>query len=345
MYPTVAGHMKEGLAQDIFSLSHRDAFIPVFQETVATIRALLSVPEAYHIVFVSSGTEAMERIIENCVEQESLHLVNGAFSERFFCIAQELKKSPRRYAVPWGQGFDFSQIDIPRATELLCVTQNETSTGVALDMEPVYMLKKQYPDLFIALDIVSSAPYVAIDYHSIDCAFFSVHKGFGLPAGLGVIILSPRALEKAIYLQRKNTTIGSYHTFPALASFAEKNQTPETPNTLAIYLLGKVIADMQQAGITKLREEQEAKAQLLYEFFDMHPVLHPFVNKGDRSQTVIVVDTQGKTKEILQRLQQQGFIVGSGYGKYKDNQIRIAQFPAHSMEDVEKLLEAFAYGK
>ncbi|MDZ7645884.1 MAG: hypothetical protein U5K54_01185 [Cytophagales bacterium] len=42
-----------------------------------------------------------------------------------------------------------------------------------------------------------------------------------------------------------------------------KNQTPETPNALAIYLLGKVVQDLLRRGIQTIRKETEYKAAIL----------------------------------------------------------------------------------
>jgi phosphoserine aminotransferase len=42
--------------------------------------------------------------------------------------------------------------------------------------------------------------------------------------------------------------------------------------------------------------------------------------------------------DIIKHIKAKGMVVGSGYGKYKATQLRIANFPATSVEDVEKLI-------
>jgi phosphoserine aminotransferase len=44
-------------------------------------------------------------------------------------------------------------------------------------------------------------------------------------------------------------------------------------------------------------------------------------------------------KELLENLKEKGLIVGSGYGENKDNHIRIANFPSHTKENVERLIK------
>src|SRR5260221_8924697 len=198
---------------------------------------------------------------------------------------------------------------------------------------------KKYSDKLIAVDIVSSSPYVDLDYQVIDVAFFSVQKLFGLPAGMGVMVVSPRALEKSEKLLTKGMSIGSYHSFPTLARFELKQQTPETPPVLEMYVLGKVIEDMLATGIKKIRKETEQKAKMFYDFLDARETLSAFVKeKRFRSQTTIVVDIQKVKKDVKQFLAEKGFVVLSGYGQNKETQIRIANYPAHSVQDVQRLI-------
>jgi len=194
LYPTVKKHLLYALRENIPSISHRgQRFQEIYEGTVSGLRQLLNIPDSHRVYFLTSGTEAMERCVENCVEKESFHLVNGSFSKRFYNTALELRKKSQIHEVAPGAGFALSDITISKHTELICVTQNETSTGVQVPMSDVYRLKKQYPDKLIALDIVSSAPYVNVDFKKVDLVFFSVQKGFGF----GSYYCEPRCIRKS----------------------------------------------------------------------------------------------------------------------------------------------------
>ena len=340
-YKTLKKHVMNALNENVASISHRGKkFQDIFLETTNQLRELLDIPKEYHIFFLSSATEAMEKIIENCVEKHSYHFINGAFAKKFFDIAVELKKEPHKYEVDLGTSFYFNNIKIPKNVELICFTQNETSTGTMIEMKNIYQIKKQYPEKLIALDIVSSAPHVDVNYKKIDCTFFSVQKCFGLPAGLGVLIVSPRAIKKSDYLQKNGINIGSYHNFNNLLKYANKNQTVETPNVLLIYLLGKITADIKKIGIKKIREQTEEKAELLYSFFEQNSAFELFVkNKKDRSKTIIVVKTKTNSKSVIKKMEKQNLLIGKGYGQLENKYIRIANFPTHSLNDVKKLLK------
>ena len=341
LYPTVKQHIRQALDEDIPSLSHRsEKFHTIVKSVYDRLRDLLHIPADYQIFFVASGTEAMERILQNCVNESSFHFVNGSFSKRFYQTALELKKQAVAHTVAVGEAFDFAKVTIPN-TELIAFTHNETSAGTAIPLDDIYRIAKSHPDSLTVVDIVSSVPYVNLDYSKLDCVFFSVQKGFGLPAGLGVLIISPRALQKGMQRAKNGGDVGSYHRFETMYVQAQKYQTIETPNVLDIYLLSNVISDMLQKGITVIRKETDKKAALLYTFFDSHNSLRPLVKeKAFRSNTVIVVETPKGSKPILDTLKQQGFIVGAGYRELKEKQIRIANFPATSQSEVQKLITA-----
>ncbi|MDQ3021142.1 MAG: aminotransferase class V-fold PLP-dependent enzyme [Bacteroidota bacterium] len=340
IYPEVNDYIEQALNKNLCSINHRSKeFMDIYKSTVDSLKKLLKIPDNYHIFFLSSATECMDRIIQNTVETRSFHFVNGAFAERFYKTAVELNKNAVKIEVLYGEGFDFKNVSINNSPELICITQNETSTGVAINPEKIYKLKQLYPEALIAVDIVTSAPYVNLDFDKIDAAFFSVQKGFGLPAGLGVLIVNDKCLDKARAMKNKNLSIGSYHNFISLYDNAVKYQTTETPNVLGIYLLGKVCDYLNKYGINKIRKETEEKANLLYNFFENHKLFKPFVeNKSDRSKTIIEIDVTDKQNEFKKTLSDIGIIVGSGYGNLKDTHIRIANFPMHTIDDVKKII-------
>jgi phosphoserine aminotransferase len=340
LYFTVEDHVRTAFRDGIPSLSHRSRkFDSIFRDCTNGLRSLLNLPATHNIYFTGSATEIWERIIQNLVEEHSYHLVNGSFSKRFYEIAAQLNKKASKSEVDVGKGFGENLV-VPGTPELIAVTHNETSTGVSTQPQTIYNVKKQHPEALVAVDAVSSLPFPDFDYSQIDTAFFSVQKAFGLPAGLGVWIANEKCLAKSEKLLAKGMSIGSYHTLPSLHSFAIKNQTPETPNVLGIYLLSNVIQDFLRTGIQKIRRETEYKATLLYQTLEQHPVLKPFVSeKSLQSKTVIVADCGENTTRLTNLLLEKGIQPGDGYGSLKKSQLRFANFPTHSKEHYEQLID------
>lgn len=340
LYFTVQDHIKAALRQGIPSLSHRSkAFESIFQHTTSGLRELLGIPASHFVVFTGSATEIWERSIQNLVQEKSFHLVNGAFSGRYHEIARQLGKAAGHVSLPPGEGFEIA--NVTAGNELIAVTHNETSTGVSLSLPFIHSLREADPGSLVIVDSVSSLPYPAFDFHTLDSVFFSVQKGFGLPAGLGVWIVNDRCLAKSRELHSRGVVIGTYHSLPSLHHYALKNQTPETPNVLGIYLLGMVVEDFLRRGIETIRKETEYKAAILYQCLESHEVINPFVrNKNLRSKTVIVADTGARTAELASYLAKKGHQAGEGYGEFKQQQLRFANFPAHSKEQFESLTDA-----
>ncbi|MFZ2907297.1 MAG: aminotransferase class V-fold PLP-dependent enzyme [Cyclobacteriaceae bacterium] len=341
LYFTVEDHARKAFRDGIPSLSHRTkAFETISKEATGGLRELLNLPPNFQILFCASATEIWERIIQNLVESNCYHLVNGAFSKKFYETAVQLRKSATLAEVKAGEGFP--ELDIPSA-ELIALTQNETSTGVCMPINYINSLRAKNQEALIAVDAVSSLPYSDFDYTKVDSVFFSVQKGFGLPAGLGVWMVNDRCIAKAEKLLSKGISLGSYHSIPTLVSMAEKNQTPETPNVLGIYLLNKVVQDMLRRGMQIIRKETEYKAAILYQVLTNHTYLKSFVEQESwRSKTVLVASSGEQTEKITAYLQAKGMQPGDGYGPAKTSQLRFANFPAHSKEQYELLADTLA---
>lgn len=340
LYITTEDHARRAFKDHIPSLSHRSKqFEDISRNATEGLRTLLNIPTNFSIVFTGSATEIWERMIQNLTEHTSHHLVNGAFSQKFYDTSLQLNRKPTLSLSKLGKGFD-DLVDIP-LTELIALTHNETSTGVSLPLGVISKIRDNNPSALIAVDAVSSLPYPDFDFTKVDSVFFSVQKGFGLPAGLGVWIVNEKCIAKAEQLLSKGISIGSYHTLPSLIANAKKNQTPETPNVLGVYLLAKVVDDMNRRGIQTIRRETDYKAAILYHVLDNHPTLKAFVKEPSiRSNTVIVAECGAQTEALSNHLIKKGMLPGEGYGSQKNTQLRFANFPAHSKEQYELLVDS-----
>ncbi len=339
LYFTVEGHVRSALKQQIPSISHRSSqFSKLYQETEEHLRSLVDIPDSFHVFFTCSATEIWERTLQSCVQEQSLHLVNGAFSKRFATIGKQLGKNIQMISAEPGSVVHPSEISNTLQPELVAITHNETSMGTQQPLEHLNLLRRQFPEALISVDVVSSFPLVQLPFEIIDMAYFSVQKCFGLPAGLGVWILNKRSIERALSL--KEVLPSAHHGIPSFWDKYQKYQTPATPNVLSIYLLNGVLQDMLQKGIGRIRNEGIYKSTILYQMLEEHQLMRPFVETSEnRSQTVIVADSGAQSAELIQYLDAKGLVVGTGYGDFKTKQVRIANFPTHSKEQMELLVD------
>lgn len=331
--------------ENVFSKSHRSKwFEDMYQRVSNNLKILLGIPENYTLAFVSSATEVWERFIQNNVEKSSFHVVNGEFSNRWFEASKKLGRTPSsvEVTIDFAEGFD--SITVPNDAEAICLTQSETSVGMWMPQGEILNLAKKYPDKLIAIDVVSGVPAAEIPFEKVDCGYFSIQKGFALPAGLGVVVLSPRAIERAKTLKGKLSTIGTYHSFISLAEHAEKFQTPETPNVLGIYLLGKAIEKYLEIGISKIRSDTFSRANKLIKAIEAKTAYRAMIKEEKyRSPTVVSIvsaaDAEVARKKLLEEHQ---IYVGSCYSEFKAIGLRVANFPVHTEEEHSKVVDALS---
>jgi phosphoserine aminotransferase len=341
LYPTCQQHYQTAFEQQIGSISHRsEAFRKIYQHTDEQLRALLNIPATHQIYFTSSATEIWERLLLNLVDQYSFHFVQGAFSQKFYDYANSLQKKPTLHKVQDGLGFEnLNEINIEENTELICFTQNETASGIRVPEDEMSASKPRFTNALICCDVVSAVPYVAVDFTTMDSAFFSVQKGMGMPPGLGVWIVNEACLNKAEQLKQNGKNIGAHFQLSAFAKNYKKFETPSTPNTMAIYVLGKIAEDMNNYGIQKIRQETETKFETLYDFIQQEERFHFLSsNKNHLSRTTMVANSTIAASELNKKLKPHEMIIASGYGSFKDQQIRIANFPSIKMDELENLL-------
>ena len=155
-------------------------------------------------------------------------------------------------------------------------------------------------------------------------------------------MVNDRCIKKSEKVKEALGTIGSHHTISELLGKAKSFQTPCTPNVLGIYTLGRVAEAMNTKTIEVIRKETDIKAKLLKDYIGQCSFLdYGVAEPKHRSQTVIVANTTIPASELNTKLAQYNLEIGAGYGKNKITQIRIANFPAHSIEIIEKLIAAF----
>ncbi len=266
LHPGFEDFLRKGMEEHIGSISHRSSrFEKLFADLSDNLKKLLDIPKEYAVFYSGSATEFMERILQNCSGERTLHFVNGAFSEKFSDIGASLGREVTK-AGPLSD-HSFSVESIPECSpEVVCLTHNETSNGVQLPEKFVEEVGHRFKDQVIAMDIVSSAPTSEVNFSGIDCMFFSVQKGFGLPAGLGAMFVSPKALERARRVEEGGSHYtGSFHSFGSFYKLAQKNQTPATPNVLEMYLLNEVVLDFLNKGLAEIKKETKRKAAAIYE--------------------------------------------------------------------------------
>ncbi|MEI8230394.1 MAG: aminotransferase class V-fold PLP-dependent enzyme [Candidatus Peregrinibacteria bacterium] len=336
--------LQKALELGIPEISHRSAqFTAISKEAVDGLRTFFAIPEDYAVFFTTSATEAIELTIRNLVRHRSAHFANGRFSELYAETATANGKTAQVISAPWGMLPKYDASLIAPGAELITITANETSTGVLCSNEDILRIRKQRPDHLLAVDITSIAGMKVFPIAAADIWLFSVQKGFGLPAGLGVLIVSPRAITRSAELERDGENRAGIFTFAAMEKIMrEKYQTICTPNVFAIYALSEELKRWNaEGGCAAKEQETQAKADLVYAAVSGRSQWKCFVEKPD-IRSISIACIQGEEAAIEQlhsRAKEQNMLLGKGYGKIKATTARIALFPAIGEKELQRLLE------
>lgn len=331
-YKDISKFSREKLGE----ISHRSPeFTEISRKADQEMREYFNIPENYTILWGSSATEMMELCVKSFVKERSFHFTCGSFSERFAQISRDFGKNSLTQSVEWGETNNFDT-EIPRNAEIITITQSETSTGAGVNREKIAQIKDNLTEnQLLVVDATSVMGIVPIEIGKVDVWLFSVQKCFGLPAGLGVMIVNEKALKIA---ENKPNLIGVLN-LPNMVKKMQKNyQTIQTPNTLRIYLLGKKVERWNQAGgIEKIARKSREKNDFLYQIINENPHFNFLIkNPTDRTPSInCLTGSEENIAKIHQIARENNVILGSGYGKLKKTTFRLANFPNISMQDLE----------
>lgn len=331
VYPQVAQYLQDAYAEGILSINHRsEECMKITRGAMEGLHQKLNIPADYHVYFISSATEAWEIISQSLTRQKSIHFYNGAFGEKWADYAEKLVTKIERKPFSLNELPDLQNIN--NFNDVVCVTQNETSNGTQIkDLSP---FREAFPAAIIAVDATSSLGGVALDFNDGDVWFASVQKCFGLPAGMAIMICSPRAIERAMEINDRKF----YNSLLFIHDNFQKFQTHYTPNVLSIYLLDKIMLDVPIVSI--ISETIKQRANKWYDFFERKGMKCMAHNPKVRSDTVITI---GGTTEEIQAIKAlakaNGITLGNGYGSWKNTTFRIANFPAIEDFEIEGLMK------
>lgn len=324
----MATYLQDAMNEGILSQNHRSAaFMEMLAACISVFKQKQNIPDSYEVYFTSSATECWEIISQSLVKNHSHHIYNGAFGEKWLEYASRLGK------ITSTTKFDLQKIlenNFTSDADVWCFTQNETSNATQIENS---FFGKLHTDALIAVDVTSSMGGIELDWQSGDIWLASVQKCLGLPAGMGIMICSPKAIKRA-------EEIGDYKHYNSLLFIRDnfkKYQTHYTPNILGIYLLMRVM--QQVPDIQTINAHIKKRAKNFYTFVNQETNLDLLITTHEaRSETVIAI--QGSIDEISvlkQKAKENNIILGNGYGAWKDTTFRIANFPAIEDWEFDKL--------
>src|SRR5271166_2213563 len=231
-------------------IGHRgQGFKDLYAKVQPQLQSLLYTKQLVYLS-TSSAWGVMEGAIRNLVGKKVLNCMCGAFSDKWFDVAQRCGRQAEALKVEWGSPIRAAQIDAKLATgqfDALTVIHNETSTGVMSPLAEIAALKRKYPDVMFIVDAVSSMSAVKLEFDAlgIDVLLAGTQKAFALPPGLAVFVCSPAALAKAATAKDR----GYYFDMVEFQKNAEQDMPPSTPSIGHVLALASKMQDIFAEGL------------------------------------------------------------------------------------------------
>ncbi|UCG89996.1 MAG: alanine--glyoxylate aminotransferase family protein [Candidatus Heimdallarchaeota archaeon] len=323
-------------------IAHRSETMGELHRDIATYLQKLLFTSNQIILSTSSSTGLMEAAIRNCVDKKGvLNVLNGAFAERWHSIALMNGKEADALNIDWGKAVTAQQLKEKldeKEYDAVCITQNETSTGVTTPLKDLYRVIKDHGCLLL-VDAVSSAGGVEtrVDEWEIDVYLFGLQKCMALPPGLAVASVSEEALKMAKTVPNR----GWYFDFLYLKKYHDRNgmqpATPVIPIYYALqYQLHKIV---DEEGIENRWARHTEMGDYTREWVKARG-LTLFADESVASNTVTCVNSLGiDVPKLKSDLMKKGYLFATGYGKFKEKNFRIAHMGDRTLEELATYLQ------
>lgn len=236
------------------------AFIEAFGQSLQQMRQIFESPAGQPLVLAGSGTLAMDCAGANLVQpgDKALVINTGYFSERFAIILQRYGARTTFVSAPAGGRPDLAQIKSALEADtykLMTVTHVDTSTAVLADIQDITALGRQYGVLVIVDGVCSVAgEELQMDAWGIDLTLTASQKAVGVPPGLALLMIGPRALE---VFQKRTTPVLNYYAdwtnwLPIMQAYEERrNSYFGTPPVNLIFALNVSLGQILAEGMPK----------------------------------------------------------------------------------------------
>ncbi|MFC1483400.1 pyridoxal-phosphate-dependent aminotransferase family protein [Candidatus Margulisiibacteriota bacterium] len=234
-------------------IGHRhDEFKAIFRDVTEKLKKVFKTKNAEVFIFNSSGTGAMEAAVANTLSpgERVLILSVGGFGDRWRNICNGYHLDVDYVEFEWGTAVDLNVVkekleaDTNKSYKAVLWQMNETSTTILNDSKGIAEIVKKHGALAI-VDAVSGliAADLRMDEWHLDVVACGSQKAFMIPPGLGILAVSPRAME----VVEKSDNGRFYFDLRVWKDFAKKDNTPWTPAESLFFSL--------QVNIDRILEE------------------------------------------------------------------------------------------
>lgn len=317
-----------------------------FEKLYASLRpGLQSVFGTSRPVFLSTSSAwgVMEGALRNLVQKKVLCLCCGAFSDKWYDVAQKLGYEAEKIQVEWGQAIDPEAVRAKLnegGFDTVTFIHSETSTGVLNDLEAIAKVVKSFPDTMLLVDTVSSLSTVPIHFDQLgaDVMLAGVQKALALPPGLALFTVSEAAMARA----KATPNRGYYFDFLEFEKNDAKNNTPSTPCISILFGLQYILGEIEREGLDARYARHAETNDMIHQWGTRHG-FECFAPEGARSKALTCFKTPDgfDLSGFISKLKSDhNFLINGGYGKIKGETFRISNMGNETPATIQTLIDA-----
>ncbi len=320
----------KGSGMSVMEMSHRSkVYETIIQEAEADLRELMDIPDNYKVLFLQGGAHLQFSMIPQNLMKNGVadYIITGQWAKKAYKEAQKYGKAN---AVASSEDKTFSYIpdcsDLPISedADYVYICENNTIYGTKF---------KELPDTkgkTLVADVSSCFLSEPVDVTKYGIIYGGVQKNIG-PAGVVIVIIREDLITEDV--------LPGTPTMCQYKIHADAKSLYNTPPAYGIYICGKVFKWLKaKGGLAAMKEYNEKKAKILYDFLDSSSLFKGTVVKEDRSLMNVPFVTGDTELDALfvKEAAAAGFVNLKGHRSVGG--MRASIYNAMPMEGVEKLV-------
>ena len=320
-----------GTGMSVMEMSHRSkAFESIINTAEADLRELMNIPDNYKVLFLQGGASLQFAMIPMNLMKNKVadYIITGQWAKKAF---EEAKIYGDAVAVASSADETFSYIpdcsDLPIRdnADYVYICENNTIYGTKFKTLPNTKGKT------LVADVSSCFLSEPVDVSKYGIIYGGVQKNIG-PAGTVIVIIREDLITEDV--------LPGTPTMMKYKIHADNKSLYNTPPAYGIYVCGKVFKWLKaQGGLDVMKEKNEKKAGILYDFLDNSKLFKGTVRKKDRSlmNVPFVTGNEELDAKFIKEAQAAGFVNLKGHRSVGG--MRASIYNAMPLEGVEKLVE------
>ena len=265
----------KGTGMSVMEMSHRSkAYEEIINAAEADLRELMNIPDNYKVLFLQGGASQQFAMIPMNLMKNKVadFIVTGQWAKKAYQEAAKYGKA-NKIASSEDKTFsyipDCSDLPISEDADYVYICENNTIYGTKFKELPNTKGKD------LVADVSSCFLSEPVDVSKYALIYGGVQKNIG-PAGVVIVIIREDLITDDV--PDFTPTMLKYKTH------ADAKSLYNTPPAYGIYICGKVFKWLKEmGGLEKMKELNEKKAAILYDFLDQSKLFKGTVEKKDRS--------------------------------------------------------------